>query len=236
MALYCIADTHLSLSVPKSMEVFGNRWKDYTDKLIRGWNAVVSGQDTVILPGDISWGMTLEEAGDDLRLLDSLNGTKILLKGNHDYWWQTRKKITDWFEENGITTLRLMQNDAYRCEGRILCGSRGWFCDPKGSPEQADPEKIAAREVIRTEMSLRAALALRGDSDDELLAFFHFPPVYRGFVCRGIVDLLHRYGIRRCWYGHIHGVYDLPPVFRFEGIEMTVVSADYLRFLPLRIV
>ncbi len=233
MALYCMADLHLSGSVPKPMDVFGKRWVDYTAKLIRGWNAVVGPEDTVVIPGDISWGLSLEEASADLKLLDSLNGRKIIGKGNHDLWWQSEKKLKEHFAEAGIGSLSLLHNNAHFAEGKRICGSRGWYYDPKQSPEGADPDKIAAREVIRTELSIKAALALPEGQDGELIAFFHFPPVYRDFVCRGIVDLLKQYGITRCYYGHIHGVYDLPPCFTFEGITMSIVSADYLSFTPL---
>ena len=233
MALYCIADTHLSQSVPKPMDVFGHRWAGYTEKLIRGWNAVVGEDDTVILPGDISWGLSLEEAAADLRLIHSLNGKKIIGKGNHDLWWQSEKKLKEFFAANDIDSISLLHNNAYHLEGKRICGSRGWYYDPKSSPEGADPEKIAAREVIRTELSIKAAFALPEGQEDELIAFFHFPPVYRDFVCRGIIDLLKQYGITRCYYGHIHGVYDLPASFDFEGITMTMVAADYLHFTPL---
>ena len=236
MALYCIADTHLSLSVPKPMDVFGSRWRSYTEKLVKGWNSVVSENDTVVIPGDISWGMTLNEAAEDLKLLDSLNGTKIISKGNHDFWWQSRQKIENLFVSSGINTIKLLHNNSYLCEDKIICGSRGWFCDPKASPENTDSVKISAREVIRTEMSIRAALELRGGRDLELIAFFHFPPVYKNFICRGIVELLHRYGIRRCYYGHVHGNYDMPQTICCENINMTLISADYLKFIPYRIV
>lgn len=127
MALYCIADTHLSLSVPKPMDVFGSRWRSYTEKLVKGWNSVVSENDTVVIPGDISWGMTLNEAAEDLKLLDSLNGTKIISKGNHDFWWQSRQKIENLFVSSGINTIKLLHNNSYLCEDKIICGSRGWF-------------------------------------------------------------------------------------------------------------
>ncbi len=236
MALYCIADTHLSLSVPKPMDVFGSRWNGYTEKLTRGWNSVVSENDTVIVPGDISWGMTIDEAAADLLYLSSLNGKKIISKGNHDFWWQSRQKLTAFFKKNGIENIELLHNNAFVCEGKLICGSRGWFYDPKSSPENTDPEKISAREIIRTELSIKNALELKGDGNGELIAFFHFPPVYRDFVCRGIIDLLHKYRIKRCYYGHIHGNYDVPRSFLFENIEMNIVSADYLHFIPLLIV
>lgn len=236
MALYCIADTHLSLSVPKPMDVFGSRWQGYTEKIIKGWNAVVSEKDTVVIPGDVSWGMTIDEAAEDLNLIESLNGKKYILKGNHDFWWQSHKKVNDFFEANNIHSIDILHNNAFMCENKIICGSRGWFYDPKSSPENTDSEKIMAREVMRTEMSIKSAIELRDSSDMEIIAFFHFPPVYREYICRGIVDLLHKYGIKRCYYGHIHGNYQIPHKFSFEDIDMTIVSADYIKFVPFLIV
>lgn len=235
MALYCIADTHLSETVPKPMDVFGRRWVDYVEKLKRGWCSVVSNMDTVILPGDLSWGLTLEEAAADLRLLHSLPGKKIIGKGNHDFWWQSEKKLKDFFAGEGIEDISLLHNNAHLVEEKMICGSRGWFYDPKSSPEGADPEKIAAREVIRAELSFKAAAALDPEGKYERIAFFHFPPVYRDFVSEGLVSLMKDYGITRCYYGHLHNAYDLAPSFCHEGITMSVVSADYLHFTPLRI-
>ena len=235
MALYTIADTHLSGAVPKSMDVFGKRWIDYVDKLKRGWEAVVTPEDTVILPGDLSWGLNLSETEVDLRFIDALPGKKIIGKGNHDLWWQFEKKLKDFFEAQGITTISLLHNNAHLVEDTIICGSRGWFYDPKQSPEGADPVKISAREVIRTELSLKAGLALDEGKGREILLFFHFPPVYRDFVSRDLIDLMKQYGIKRCFYGHLHNAYDIPSHFCFEDIDMTIVSADYLHFVPLRI-
>ena len=233
MALFVLADTHLSITTHKPMDIFGSRWKDHTNRIRQEWETVVTSDDTVVIPGDISWGMNFEEARQDFHFLDSLPGHKLISKGNHDYWWATKSKQDAFFESEGITTISHLYNNAYKVGEFMVCGSRGWYYDPKSSPEGADPEKIAAREVIRTELSIKAALALPEGQEDELIAFFHFPPVYRDFVCRGIVDLLKQYGITRCYYGHIHGVYDLPASFDFEGITMTMAAADYLNFIPL---
>jgi predicted phosphohydrolase len=217
------------------MDVFGNRWRDYVLKLEDRWNAVVSSDDTVIIPGDISWGIDIEEASEDLKFLSSLNGKKIIGKGNHDLWWQSEKKLKEFFASEGIESISLLHNNAYLIEDKIICGSRGWFYDPKSSPEGADPEKISAREIIRTELSLKAACALDPEGKYEKLVFFHFPPIYKDFVCDGMMDLLCKYEIKRCYYGHIHGVYDVPRSFESRGIEMNIVSADYLDFIPLKI-
>ena len=144
MAIYCISDTHLSLTVPKPMDVFGNRWRDYEKKLENGWNSVVGENDTVIVPGDISWGLDISEAAADLKFLSSLNGKKIIGKGNHDLWWQSEKKLKELFSSEGIENVSLLHNNAYIIDGLMICGSRGWFYDPKSSPEGADPEKISA--------------------------------------------------------------------------------------------
>ena len=235
MALYTISDTHLSLSVPKPMDVFGNRWRDYVEKLEKRWNAVVSNDDTVMVPGDISWGLDLNEASEDLRFLSSLNGKKIIGKGNHDLWWQSEKKLKEFFAREGIENISLLHNNAYVVEDKMICGSRGWFYDPKSSPDGADPEKISAREVIRAELSIKAAETLDPDGKYEKLMFLHFPPVYKDFVSNGMLELLKRYGIKRCYYGHIHNTYDIQSSFKYEGIEMSIVSADYLDFIPLKI-
>jgi predicted phosphohydrolase len=217
------------------MDVFGNRWRDYEKKLENGWNSVVGENDTVIVPGDISWGLDISEAAADLKFLSSLNGKKIIGKGNHDLWWQSEKKLKELFSSEGIENVSLLHNNAYIIDGLMICGSRGWFYDPKSSPEGADPEKISAREVIRAELSFKYADTLDPDGIYERVAFFHFPPVFKEFVSEGMVELLKRYGIRRCFYGHIHGAYDLPRSFVHDGIEMTIVSADYLNFIPLKI-
>ena len=217
------------------MDVFGNRWRDYHSKIRDGWNAVVGENDTVVVPGDISWGLSLEEAAEDLKYLSTLNGKKIIGKGNHDLWWQSEKKLKEFFASNSIDSISLLHNNAYTVDSIMVCGSRGWFYDPQSSPDGADPEKIAAREVIRAELSFKYADALDPERIYERVAFFHFPPVFKDFVSDGMVELLKRYGIRRCYYGHIHGAYDVPRVFNHEGIDMTIVSADYLNFIPLKI-
>ncbi len=217
------------------MDVFGNRWRDYTSKLVRGWNAVVSDSDTVIIPGDLSWGLNLDEAAADLKLIASLNGKKIIGKGNHDLWWQSEKKLKDFFEKEGIDNISVLHNNAHIAEDIIVCGSRGWFYDPKSSPDGTDFEKISNREVIRAELSFKAARELNKDGEREIVAFFHFPPVCKEYISRPLTELMKSYGIKRCYYGHLHNAYDIPRSFDFEGIDMRIISADYLDFIPLKI-
>ncbi len=158
MAIYTIADTHLSLTTDKPMDIFGSRWENYIEKLTNGWKSAVTDEDTVVIPGDISWGMNLEEALEDFRFLESLPGKKLLGKGNHDYWWTSLTKMNAFFEENGLTTLKFLYNNAYSCEDINICGSRGWYVDKNNSPKNTDYDKIVSREAARLELSLSAAV------------------------------------------------------------------------------
>ena len=236
MALYAMADLHLSGSVPKSMEVFGRRWVGYTEKIEKRWHALVTDADTVVIPGDVSWAMTLAEAEADFRFLESLPGKKLIGKGNHDFWWTTVKKMHSFFDAIDVHSLSFLYNNAYRVEDMIVCGTRGWFVEEgrQHSVNPVDYGKLVSREAQRLEHGLLEAVALR-QGEEEILVFLHFPPVFGSFICREIVDMLHQYGIRRCYYGHIHGTYSLPADVDFEGICFTNIAADYLDFIPLRI-
>ena len=236
MALYTIADLHLSLGVgkEKSMEVFGRRWQGYTEKLERNWRAIVEPEDSVIIPGDISWALGIDEALDDLMFIDSLPGTKYIGKGNHDFWWSTRKKLEDFFAAHGISTIRILYNCAYEVEDYIICGTRGWFYDDtlSGIPGGTDFDKLVNREAQRLKLSLDAAKTLQAACGKPILCFLHFPPVWNGTACEPFVTLLREYGIEKCYFGHIHGAYDAPPCFDYEGIHFAIIAADYLNFIP----
>lgn len=235
MSLYSIADLHLSLAADKPMDVFGSRWKSYTEKIRDRWCAVVNPTDTVIVPGDISWAMSLSEAEEDFAFMDRLPGKKIIGKGNHDYWWTTMKKMREFTAEKGFTTIDFLYNNAFLCEDYVVCGTRGWYVEERlqNAAENADYEKIVAREAARLSASLAEGVKLRGEEDLPLLAYLHFPPVFRNFVCRELVDVLHEYGVKNCYFGHIHGVYSVPRTTVFEGIDMTLISADFLDFIPM---
>ena len=238
MSLFVMADLHLSSDGAKSMEVFGARWKDYMNKIQRNWSAVINDCDTVIVPGDISWGLKLEDAVEDLRFLDALPGQKLIGKGNHDFWWSTATKMQAMMEQHGIGSIRMLYNNAYRMDNCIVCGTRGWFVEEnqQHTVGTADYFKIVNREIIRLRLSLDSAVALRGeDTALPILVFLHFPPVWNGFVCREIVDVLHKYGIRDCYFGHIHGAYHMPRCFTFEEIDFTLTAADALNFSPMPI-
>lgn len=235
MALYAISDLHLSTNdgTNKSMEIFGKKWIDYTERLRKQWIAVVSPDDTVVIPGDVSWATTLSEAISDFRFLEDLPGKKILGKGNHDYWWATASKHAAFLQANGFQTISFLHNNAYTVEGYTIAGTRGWF--QEDDKEHGDVEKLIHREAIRLELSLSDAQKKAEESGTEILVFLHFPPVWKDQICQPIIDLLHRYRISKCYFGHIHGLYSLPSQFTLDGITFTMISADYLDFLPKRL-
>lgn len=235
MAIFAIADLHLDLSDnQKSMEIFGNRWKNYVRKLQSNWHHLITPNDTVVIPGDISWAIKLEEALPDLIWLQSLPGRKILMKGNHDFWWSTVTKIEKLFCENCINSIDILNNNAFEIENYILAGSRGWFTDRsiQSGTQITDYDKIIHRESIRLQLSLEHAVKLQQQSGKEILVFLHFPPIWNEFRCDAIIELLRRYQIHRCYFGHIHGCYTVPSMFEAEGIQFHIISADYLDFVP----
>lgn len=237
MSIFAISDLHLSTlsTTNKSMEVFGRRWTGYIDKLKNNWQRLVGKDDTVIIPGDVSWALTLDEATSDLKFLDSLPGKKLLGKGNHDFWWCTMKKHREFFEKNKIDTISFLFNNAYETEDFIIAGTRGWYHDEDATnaPDNTDFEKLTNRETARLKMSLGEAKKIKEASPEkEIIVFMHFPPFWSGKESEPIVNLLVDYGIRRVYYGHIHGSYDIPEKFTHRGIEMSIISADFLNFIP----
>lgn len=238
MSLFVISDTHLSFTTDKPMDIFGARWNYYELKLEAAWKDLVSPDDTVVIAGDISWAMTFDEALPDLRFLHELPGKKLIGRGNHDYWWNTMSKMNSFFIENqGLSSIRFLYNNAFETDDFIVCGSRGWWSDSGLSPGGVDHKKIVAREVLRIEMSIEEGKRLAAESgkDKELLVFLHFPPIYNSYRCDEIVDVLKKHKIKRCFYGHIHNVYDMPASYYSDGIEYTITSADYLDFYPMKI-
>ncbi|NLT58728.1 MAG: serine/threonine protein phosphatase [Clostridiales bacterium] len=228
-----IADLHLGLSVDKPMDIFGPGWEQHERRLRENWCARVRAEDTVFVPGDISWGMDLEQAMADLRYLSQLPGTKILSKGNHDYWWGTVGKMEAALERQGIWNIHFLHNNAYLVENKIFCGSKGYLRD--GEESDAQNQKLMEREAQRFAHSVREGLALRERAGEalELIALFHYPPVTPQQRNEGILALLRRHGIGRCYYGHIHGMGTRTAITGpFEGVELSLVSADFLSFVP----
>ena len=236
MSVFTIADLHLSTyeKTNKSMEVFGKRWDGYMTRIVNNWKHLVTDNDTVIIPGDVSWALSLEEAECDLKLLDSLPGVKILGKGNHDFWWATMRKHEQFFEKVGISSIKFLFNNAHDLGDIIAAGTRGWYIeeDAKNAPDNADFEKLIARERLRLKTSLDAGIKLKADSDKPIVAFMHFPPYYNEKESEGLCDLLIEYGVRDVYYGHIHGNYTLPPTATYRGLNFHIISADYLGFIP----
>ena len=223
MGLYTIGDLHLSLSTNKPMDIFGEVWKNHTETLRESFSRLTD-QDTTVLCGDSSWGISLEESLEDFRFIDALPGQKLLLKGNHDYWWETAAKMNAFFEKNDIRTIRFLHNNCYFYGDYALCGTRGWFSDEE-TPNMAHNRKVLNREVQRLELSLKAA------GEKPILCFLHYPPLYQGYECPEILEVLQRYNVKACYYGHLHGPSHRRAIEgnRF-GIDFSLVSADYLRF------
>lgn len=234
MSLFSIADLHLSQTVNKPMDKFGSRWTDHTEKLIKRWKAVVTAKDTVIIPGDISWAISLEEALEDFRLIESLPGKKLIGKGNHDYWWGTLTKMYEFFEKNNINTIKFLYNNAYEVEDYIVCGTRGWYVEEKLQNEtNADYTKIVNRENQRLELCLKEAIKLKGDSDKQILVYLHFPPIFKNFICNELIDTMKKYNVKNCYFGHIHGLYSIGKSIEYDGILFTMISSDFLDFVPM---
>lgn len=235
MSIFAIADLHLPLSANKPMDIFGNRWHDYVEKIRKNWCAIVNDDDTVIIPGDISWSIDIEAADADFSFIESLPGKKLLGKGNHDYWWGTMSKNRAYVQQRGFKTIDFLFNNAYEIEDYIVCGTRGWYIDEKLQITKNDAEydKIVARESSRLKLSLEEAVKLQNGRDKQILVFLHFPPVFGSFVCEPIIQILKDFDIKNCYYGHIHGVYNIPKNINYENITFTIISADYLNFVPM---
>ncbi|MBQ9663206.1 MAG: metallophosphoesterase [Oscillospiraceae bacterium] len=227
MALYTIGDLHLSIGGDKPMDKFGEIWQDHPQKLIEGFQTV-GNSDLTVLCGDLSWGMSLDSAVEDFRFIHNLPGKKLILKGNHDYWWSTATKAYRFFGEHGFDSLEILHNNAYIYGDYALCGTRGWFYEEDHGTEH--DRKMMLREVQRLETSLKAG------GDREKIVFLHYPPVFQNYRCEEILQLLQDYRVKQCYYGHIHGR-GCPLAFNswIGCTRFRLVSADWLRFRPVEI-
>lgn len=229
MALYVISDLHLSTGVKKPMDVFGGKWQGYMEKIEKHWRAMISPEDTVIIGGDVSWGINLKEALPDFLLLNSLPGKKILLKGNHDLWWGTVSKMKRFFAENNIENMDFLFNNCFIYDNIGICGTRGWFYEENF--KEAHDEKVFRRELLRLETSLQAA---RKAGAEELYCFLHYPPIHAGFRCGEIIELMQKYDVKRCIYGHLHSESQRYAVTGMhEGIDFLLTAGDYIDFMPV---
>ena len=228
MALYAIGDLHLCLGASKPMDIFGGAWVGYMDKLREGMS-VIGPEDTTVLLGDLSWALDLQSAKADFAWINEIPGRKILLKGNHDYWWSTAAKFNKFCGENGFSDQYILNNNFYEYNSYAICGTRGWFYEEQRSGEH--DEKVFKRELLRLEASLKAAGDLRK------IVFLHYPPKYKGYECPEIIELLKRYDVRQCFYGHLHGAsHGLAMEGQWDGIEYRLVAADKLGFRPFMVI
>lgn len=225
MAIYATSDLHLSLQSDKPMEKFGNIWENYLEKIEINWKSKVKADDVVLIVGDISWALNLEDSLLDLKFIDSMPGIKYIVKGNHDYWWATKSKMNKFFNDNNIKSIKVVSNDIFDIDKYILCGTRGWG-KTMNNIDKSDDEKIYRRECIRLENMLKE-VAQRNESSKNILVAMHFPP----YLYQPFEDILVKYKVKKCIYGHLHGVgQNMVKEGIRRGIEYKMVSCDYNNF------
>ncbi len=223
MALFTIADLHLSLSADKSMEVFKG-WENYVERIDKNWRSIVSDGDTVVLPGDISWEMKISDAVKDFDFINSLPGKKIIIKGNHDLWWSSLKKMNEFLNENHFDTIEFVNNSAVKVGDIAVCGTRGWLIEESGTDS-----KLINRESLRLRASLECGAKLGG----EPVVFLHYPPITELQSCDEIISVIKEFSVKRVYYGHIHGGSAIAAINgEVDGINYRLISADRLNFTP----
>lgn len=226
MALYAIGDLHLSLTVDKPMDIFGSGWTNHVGRIEEEFSKLKD-DDVIVLCGDTSWGIDFEESLEDFRFIDRLPGKKLILKGNHDYWWNTASKMKKFFQENELSTLEILHNNSFVYGDYAICGTRGWFYEEEQSGHNM---KVLNREIGRLEASLKAA------GERSIFAFLHYPPLYSGYRCPEVIAKLEEYGVERCYYGHLHGPTHKRAIEgKFGSVEYSLVAADYLGFTPKKV-
>ncbi len=229
MAIYALADLHLSFAQPKPMSIFGENWANHEEKIKENWKKTIKPDDTVILPGDFSWATYLEDTYKDFEYLNSLTGKKILLKGNHDYWWTTVTNMKKYLKENNFENIDFLYNNSYLVENKIIVGTRGW------NIAESNDTKMLNREAIRLELSIQDGINKYGD-EKEIICFMHYPPITHGNTNLNFVKLMNKYNIKRCYYGHLHGTSQADAVEGLvDGIQFNLISADYLNFELMKI-
>lgn len=229
MSLYVIGDLHLCFSDPeKTMGIFAG-WENYQERIRENWLNTVNPEDTVVLAGDISWGMSMHQAVPDFRFINELTGQKIVLKGNHDYWWGTLKKMQDFLTSSGFDTIKILHNNHYAYGDYGICGTRGWV----NMPDETQDEKVLKREVQRLETSIKSAVS----AGLEPIVFMHYPPIFANNFNYDILQILYRYNIKDCYYGHIHGrqAHELCITNTYDDVNFHLISGDYLQFVPEKV-
>lgn len=214
MSIYAIGDLHLSFDTSKPMDIFGDNWKDHENKIKQNWIEKVKQDDLVLLPGDFSWAMNLKDTYKDFCYLNELPGRKIMLKGNHDYWWNSLKKLNEFVEENNFKDIYFLHNNSYEFKGKIIAGTRGWNLGLLNEEDKA----IINRELIRLELSIQDGIKKYGE-DKEIIVCMHYPPTNKELLENSdFIKLMQKYGVKKCIYGHLHG----------EAL-VDVVEGKYLR-------
>lgn len=230
MALYAIADLHLPLGIDKPMDIFGKAWSNYVERLEENWSNKVKKDDTVVIAGDFSWATYIEQSERDFDFLNRLPGRKILLKGNHDYWWTTMNKLKEFVRSRGYTDIEFLQNNCFMYKNTAVCGTRGWL-HPAWANINDDDRKIFAREVLRLELSLKCT-----EGAEEIYVFTHYPPMSNKLEENDLNRMMKKYGVKKCIYGHLHSASHKNAVEGIhDGIEYILVSGDYIGFNPVLI-
>lgn len=237
MSIYTIGDLHLSFHKNKPMSIFGENWKGHEEKIKKDWIERVKENDLVVILGDFSWSTYLKDTYDDFSYLHSLPGKKVLLKGNHDYWWTTLTSMRKFLEENNFKNIDFVYNTAYEFENYIIAGTRGW-----GQNEEGEDKKLLKREVARLELSLEEASKLNENtnSEKEIIVFLHYPPITNSNIVNNemsnFIKVMKKYNVKRCYYGHLHSTSIREAVEgEYYGIQFKLVSADSLDFKLWRI-
>lgn len=234
MSIYTIGDLHLSFKENKPMDIFGDNWENHEEKIKEYWIKKVKEEDLVVLTGDFSWAMYLNRTDEDFKYLNQLPGKKLLLKGNHDYWWTTLKSMRNFLEENNFENIDFIYNNSYEYEEVIIIGTRGWSLT-----DDSEDKKMIKREALRLELSIQDALNKYGNNR-EIIAFMHYPPINKTNIDKNetneFIRIMQKYNIKQCYYGHLHGnsIEEAIEGQHF-GIEFKLVSADGLDFKLLKI-
>lgn len=234
MSIYVIGDLHLSFGQDKPMNIFGENWNDHANKIKNNWIKKVKEDDLVVLPGDLSWAMHLEDAFEDFKYLSKLPGTKLLLKGNHDYWWSTLNKMKNYLNENGFKKIDFIYNSAYLYNNKIIVGTRGWSLQ-----DSENSNKMIHRENERLKLSIEDGIKQFG-IDKEIICFMHYPPINSKNIMKNnhleFFSTMKQYNVKRCYYGHLHGKSHMEAINEIvEGIKFQLVSSDYLDFDLIKI-
>ena len=231
MSIFAISDLHLSLSCDKPMDIFGRNWENYIQRVETQWNNIEKEDDLVVIPGDISWATYLDDCYEDFNFINKLKGNKVILKGNHDYWWTTLNKMNKYVEENGFNTISFIQNNSYQYQNFSICGTRGWNIKTPESTELNS--KIFDREKRRLILSLEDA---KKKSDGEIVVAMHYPPVERNNQNRDFIDIMKEYNVKTCIFGHLHAQSIKNAITgNFDGVELRLVSCDSVSFEPVSV-